>query len=216
MKHDILDAARSEPAPRPFRLDRAYVKWGKRALDVTVSALLLPVLLASCALLVLLNPLFNRGPLFYVQPRMGRHCAAFRAIKFRTMTPAVRVMRRAEDPLEHDRITSLGRVLRACRIDELPQILNVLRGEMSLIGPRPDYFHHARRYMRSVSGYRRRHDVRPGISGLAQIDLGYVDNSEDTRKKVTLDLRYVDQMGLRLDLYVFWRTLVTVFGCKGC
>ena len=125
-------------------------------------------------------------------------------------------MRSAEDPLEHDRITPLGHLLRRSRIDELPQVVNVLRGEMSLIGPRPDYFHHARRYMRSVPGYRRRHDVRPGISGLAQTDLGYVDCSEGTRRKVALDLRYVEEMSLRLDLYVFWRTLVTVFGRKGC
>jgi lipopolysaccharide/colanic/teichoic acid biosynthesis glycosyltransferase len=216
LKYDILDRDHSAPASRPLRLHRAYVAWGKRVFDVVVSLLLLPALVVFCVLLLLLNPLFNRGPLFYVQPRMGRHCAAFPAVKFRTMKPAPRVTRRSEDPLEHDRITSLGRVLRMCRIDELPQILNVLRGEMSLIGPRPDYFHHARRYMRSVSGYRRRHDVRPGISGLAQIDLGYVENSEDTRKKVMLDLEYVDRIGLRLDLYLFWRTLVTVFGRKGC
>jgi len=216
LKHDILNAAPSDSARRSLGLGRAYVKWGKRAMDIAVSVLLLPLLAVCCALLVVLNPFFNRGPLFYVQPRMGRHCAAFSAIKFRTMKPAERVMRRAEDPLEHDRITPLGRVLRKCRIDELPQILNVLRGEMSLIGPRPDYFHHARRYMRSVSGYRRRHDVRPGISGLAQIDLGYVENSEDTRKKVLLDLQYVDRIGPRLDLYLFWRTLVIVFCGKGC
>jgi len=216
MKHHILDAARSDRAPLPLRLDLYYIRWGKRAIDVVVSLLLLPLLLVVSALLLLLNPLANRGPVFYVQPRMGRHCAAFNAIKFRTMKPVERVTRRAEDPLEHDRITPLGRILRVCRVDELPQILNVLKGDMSLIGPRPDYFHHARRYIRSVTGYRRRHDVRPGISGLAQTDLGYVDNSEGTQKKVILDLRYVDHIGLRLDLYVFWRTLVTVFGGRGC
>ena len=154
--------------------------------------------------------------MFYMQPRMGRGCRAFSAIKFRTMTPIKRIIRSAEDPLEHDRITPLGRILRRCRVDELPQILNVLRGEMSLIGPRPDYFHHARRYMRSVAGYRRRHDVLPGISGLAQTDLGYVDDIEGTRHKVIMDLRYLDELSPRLDLYIFWRTLVTVFGRRGC
>jgi lipopolysaccharide/colanic/teichoic acid biosynthesis glycosyltransferase len=87
---------------------------------------------------------------------------------------------------------------------------------MSLIGPRPDYYHHARRYLRSVPGYRRRHEVLPGISGLAQTDLGYVDCTEGTRRKVALDLRYVERMSLRLDLYVFRRTLETVCGRKGC
>jgi len=181
-----------------------------------MSLLLLPLVAFIAMVLMVLNPILNRGPVFYIQPRMGRGCRAFSAIKFRTMRPVERVMRSAEDPLEHDRITPLGHLLRRSRIDELPQVINVLRGEMSLIGPRPDYFHHARRYMRSVPGYRRRHDVRPGISGLAQTDLGYVDCSEGTRRKVALDLRYVEEMSLRLDLYVFWRTLVTVFGRKGC
>lgn len=163
-----------------------------------------------------LNPFFNRGPLLFVQTRMGQDCSAFSAIKFRTMVPAARITRSADDPLERDRITPLGQILRKTRIDELPQILNVLRGEMSLIGPRPDYFHHARKYMRSIPGYRRRHSVRPGISGLAQTDLGYVSSTEGTRLKVRLDLHYVDNLGAKLDAYVFWRTLVTVFGRKGC
>jgi lipopolysaccharide/colanic/teichoic acid biosynthesis glycosyltransferase len=181
-----------------------------------MSLALLPVLGVTSFGLLVLNPFFNRGPLFYIQPRMGRGCRAFGAVKFRTMTPVERVVRSAEDPLEHDRITPLGRILRRARMDELPQILNVLRGEMSLIGPRPDFFHHARRYMRSVPGYRRRHEVRPGISGLAQTELGYVDCSADTRRKVALDLRYVEELSLQLDLYVFWRTLVTIFGGRGC
>jgi lipopolysaccharide/colanic/teichoic acid biosynthesis glycosyltransferase len=87
---------------------------------------------------------------------------------------------------------------------------------MSLIGPRPDYFHHARRYVKTVRGYRQRHRVRPGISGLAQTELGYVNCSEGTRQKVQLDLRYVENMSFQMDVYVFWRTLETVFGRKGC
>lgn len=181
-----------------------------------MSVILLPVLGIICLVLLGLNPALNCGPLFYIQPRMGKDCRAFSAIKFRTMTPIGRILRSAEDPLEHDRITPLGRFLRRCRIDELPQILNVLRGEMSLIGPRPDYFHHARRYLRSVPGYRRRHDVRPGISGLAQTDLGYVDSTEGTRRKVALDLHYVEGLSFALDFYVFRRTLTTVFGRRGC
>ncbi|MET4100769.1 lipopolysaccharide/colanic/teichoic acid biosynthesis glycosyltransferase [Roseovarius sp. MBR-78] len=216
MKHEAFEINKSSIGFRPSRLEGVYARWGKPAFDIVMSLCLLPVLALICLVLLCLNPFFNRGPLFYMQPRMGRGCRAFSAIKFRSMTSAERIMRSAEDPLEHDRITPLGRIMRRCRVDELPQIINVLRGEMSLIGPRPDYFHHARRYVRNVAGYRRRHDVRPGISGLAQTDLGYVDDSEGTRRKVVLDLRYVDEMSLRLDLYVFWRTLVTVCGRKGC
>ncbi|PKQ11108.1 MAG: glycosyl transferase [Alphaproteobacteria bacterium HGW-Alphaproteobacteria-1] len=200
----------------PARSLFAYRRVGKPACDIVISIFLLPFVAILSLVLMVLNPFFNRGPLFFIQPRMGRDCSAFGAIKFRTMVPAARITRQADDPLERHRITPLGQILRKTRIDELPQIINVLRGEMSLIGPRPDYFHHARRYMRSVPGYRRRHSVRPGISGLAQTDLGYVDSTEGTRLKVKLDLHYVDNLGPKMDAYVFWRTLVTVFGRKGC
>jgi lipopolysaccharide/colanic/teichoic acid biosynthesis glycosyltransferase len=132
------------------------------------------------------------------------------------MIPVDKMTRRADDPLEEERITRLGRVIRQTRIDELPQILNVFRGEMSLIGPRPDYFHHARRFVRVVPEYRKRHSVLPGISGLAQTEQGYVDSIEATRQKVRLDLDYVDRMSFRLDLYIFWRTMMIVCGRKGC
>ncbi|MFU8834118.1 sugar transferase [Roseovarius autotrophicus] len=194
----------------------AYARLVKPVFDVVFSLLLLPVFCMSCGVLLVLNPIFNRGPLFFIQVRMGRNCTAFKAIKFRTMAPAGRVTRSANDPLEHDRITPLGRILRKSRIDELPQILNVLCGDMSLIGPRPDFFHHARKYVRCVPGYRRRHAVRPGISGLAQTDQGYVDSIEGTHLKVKLDLHYIDNLNPQLDAYVFWRTLVTVFWRKGC
>lgn len=218
MKHESFSngepfASETLGITRPFS---SYASVVKPAFDILVSLCLLPVLAVCSVVLLVLNPFFNRGPLLFVQTRMGRDCSAFSAIKFRTMVPAARITRKADDPLEQHRITPLGQILRKTRIDELPQIINVLRGEMSLIGPRPDYFHHARKYMRSVPGYRRRHSVRPGISGLAQTDLGYVDSTEGTRLKVKLDLHYVDNLGARVDAYVFWRTLVTVFGRRGC
>ncbi len=183
----------------------------KRAFDIIVSLLLLPTLVMFALILLLVNPFYNRGPLFFVQPRMGRDCRAFNVIKFRSMTKVHRVQRSANDPLEVDRITPLGKIMRKSRVDELPQILNVLRGQMSLIGPRPDFFHHARRYMRTVPGYRERHCIRPGISGLAQTYLGYAEGNEATAAKVRADLYYIQNAGFRLEMWVFWRTLVTVF-----
>lgn len=187
----------------------------KRCFDVGFSLLLLPLVLLTAVLLLLLNPRLNPGPLFYRQPRMGRNCKAFSALKFRSMLPTEKITRRADDPLEHDRITTLGRILRKMRLDELPQVLNVLRGEMSLIGPRPDYFHHARRYVRSVPGYRARHRVRPGISGLAQVELGYANGTEATKAKTEADLYYIRNAGFRLDLYIFLRTIQVVLTRKG-
>jgi lipopolysaccharide/colanic/teichoic acid biosynthesis glycosyltransferase len=186
----------------------------KRVFDILFSLVLL-VPLAICTLLLLaLNPIWNKGPLFYSQVRMGRGCRAFKAIKFRSMR-SEKVKRGANDPIETDRITPLGQFLRRSRIDELPQVWNVLRGEMSLIGPRPDYFSHAKTYLRDVPGYRLRHVVRPGISGLAQVDIGYVEGTEATRAKVAADLRYIREAGPRMELHIFWKTLRTVLGQKG-
>lgn len=218
MKHALIPSEKCFDAvyAEGIRSVSIYERFLKPAFDVVISLCLLPVLAIVALALLVLNPFFNKGPLMFMQTRMGRDCSAFTAIKFRTMVPAARITRTADDPLEQHRITQLGQILRKTRLDELPQIINVLRGEMSLIGPRPDFFHHARKYMRTVPGYRRRHSVRPGISGLAQTDLGYVSSIEGTRLKVKLDLHYVDNLNPRLDAYVFWRTLMTVFGRKGC
>lgn len=188
--------------------------WVKRGFDVLLSLYLLPVLIILGVGLLLLNPFFNRGSLLFVQPRMGRDCRAFRAYKFRTMV-ASDVKRGPNDPLERDRITRLGGFLRRTRLDELPQILNVLKGDMSLIGPRPDYYDHAVAFLDTIQGYRERHMVRPGISGLAQTEIGYVEGTEATKRKVQADLFYITNTGFALEAWIFWRTLLTVFGRAG-
>ncbi|WP_323764769.1 sugar transferase [Marinovum sp.] len=187
----------------------------KRVFDIGFSLCLMPILVVTALCLMILNPFLNRGSLLYIQPRMGRDCRAFPAMKFRSMLPAASISRGANDPLETHRITALGRFLRKSRLDELPQLINVLRGDMSLIGPRPDYFHHARYYLRVIPGYRARHSVRPGISGLAQTQLGYAAGIEATAAKVRADLYYIQNAGFRLEAWIFWRTLVTVLGRHG-
>ncbi len=202
-----------DPLPQPEV--RLFYLAMKRLFDVLMSLALLPVLLVSAVVLLALNPFVNPGPLLYKQPRMGHHCCAFMALKFRSMQPVEQITRGADDPVETDRIRPFGGVLRKTRLDELPQILNVLRGDMSLIGPRPDYFHHARRFVRQVPGYRERHSVRPGISGLAQVEVGYVQGVDATRSKVRADLFYIENAGFQMDAWVFWRTLCVVIGHKG-
>ena len=187
---------------------------GKRVFDVAISVALLPFLAIFALLLVTLNPVLNRGPLFFRQTRMGQDLVPFTAIKFRSMLPA-RKTRSIDEPIETHRITALGRVLRKTRIDELPQILNVLDGEMSLIGPRPDYFDHAREYLEHIPEYRARHVVRPGISGFAQVTLGYAEGIDATRAKATADLAYIRNASVALDARIFWLTLVTVFMRRG-
>lgn len=188
----------------------------KRGFDIGFSTVvLLPAMTLVAVVLLVLNPALNPGPLFYAQKRMGRDCRPFRAWKFRTMTAQTRDSRGPEDPIEADRITRLGCILRRLRFDELPQIINIYRGDMSLIGPRPDYFRHANHYMRAIPDYRARHIVRPGISGLAQIELGYAEGMNATRLKTSADLDYIRRASLRLDLWIFWRTIVTVIRARG-
>jgi lipopolysaccharide/colanic/teichoic acid biosynthesis glycosyltransferase len=188
---------------------------GKRAFDIVVSLALLPFLAIIALALMVLNPKFNKGPLFFRQTRMGQDLQPFTAIKFRSMQPAAEITRSVDDPIEVDRITALGRVLRKTRFDELPQILNVLGGEMSLIGPRPDYFEHAREFVDQIPEYRARHMIRPGISGLAQVTLGYAEGLDATRAKATADLAYIRNASLGLEVRIFWLTLATVLMRKG-
>ena len=119
-------------------------------------------------------------------------------------------MRGPDDPLEAERITPLGRFLRRLRIDELPQFLNVLAGHMSLVGPRPDYWDHAAHYLDFIPGYRQRHNVRPGITGLAQVDGGYAEGVNATVEKTRSDLHYIRRSGVAMEVYVLWRTIYVV------
>ena len=115
----------------------------KRLFDIFICFLLIPLLLIVSIIILLLNFFFNPGSLLFIQDRMGKNCSVFSAIKFRTMTPVKEITRKYDEPIETTRITPLGKVLRKMRIDELPQILNVLVGDMSFIGPRPDYYVYA-------------------------------------------------------------------------
>ena len=182
----------------------------KRIFDILVSLMLFPFFFITAITLLVLNRFFNPGELFFIQERMGRDCEVFFAIKFRSMLHVEEITRKYNDPIETNRITPLGKVLRKMRIDELPQILNVLKGEMSLIGPRPDYYIHALEYLKSVEGYRERHIVRPGITGLSQIRLGYVESLKATSKKVLIDNYYIQNAGYVYELKIIFKTIYII------
>ncbi len=184
-----------------------YRTGGKRLLDVTVSLLVVvltaPVwLLAAAGLAVQ-----NRGKLFFVQERPGRHAQPFHILKFKTMTDA----RDEQGNLlpDNQRITRLGRVVRQWSIDELPQLINVLRGDMSLVGPRPLLFKYLSLY--SPEQYRR-HEVRPGITGWAQVN---GRNALSWNEKFRLDVEYVDQVSFSLDVRIALRTVQKILVREG-
>jgi undecaprenyl phosphate N,N'-diacetylbacillosamine 1-phosphate transferase len=184
-----------------------YRTGGKRLLDVTVSLLVVvltsPVwLLAAVGLAVQ-----NRGKLFFVQERPGRYAQPFHILKFKTMTDA----RDARGNLlaDNQRITRLGRVVRQWSIDELPQLINVLRGDMSLVGPRPLLFKYLPLY--SPEQYRR-HEARPGITGWAQVN---GRNALSWNEKFRLDVEYVDQVSFVLDVRIALRTVQKILVREG-
>ena len=182
----------------------------KRIFDISLCLLLLPVFFITALILLVLNRYLNTGRLLFIQKRMGKNCKFFFAIKFRTMTHIKEITRKYDDPIETNRITPLGNVLRRARIDELPQILNVLKGDMSLIGPRPDYFPHALEYLKNIEGYRERHTIRPGITGLSQIKLGYVESLEGTSKKASIDNYYIQNVGYIIELKIIINTILII------
>ncbi|WP_235917317.1 sugar transferase [Maritimibacter harenae] len=187
----------------------------KRGFDLVLGVLLLPVLIASGIVIAVLNPFLNPGPLLYRQERMGRYMRPFNIYKFRSMRSVSSRSRAAHDGLERDRITALGHLMRKLRVDELPQIINVLKGDMSFIGPRPDLYEHACEYAMSVPHYRERHSVRPGISGLAQVTLGYAEGMDAFSAKARRDDLYIRRAGFRQEALILWLTLVAVVRAAG-
>jgi lipopolysaccharide/colanic/teichoic acid biosynthesis glycosyltransferase len=180
----------------------------KRAMDIVVAAAILVVGWPILAILAILIRCDSPGPVLFRQERAGRGMQPFTLYKFRTLRadadPFGASPRRPDDP----RLTRIGRVLRETSFDELPQLWNVLRGEMSLVGPRPLYMSQARAF---TPRQRRRLDVRPGLTGLAQIQgRGEVPHED----KLEIDVRYVEQANLRLDLKILWASLAFPFRRK--
>jgi len=178
----------------------------KRTMDVVLSAGALlvgwPVMLAIALAIRREGP----GPILFRQERAGRHMEPFIMYKFRTMWPDADPYGASPASPSDPRLTRVGRFLRETGLDELPQLWNVLKGDMSLVGPRPLYMSQARAF---TERQRRRLEVRPGLTGLAQIQgRGEVPHE----KKLEIDVQYVEQMNIWLDLKILWRTVVRGFG----
>lgn len=192
----------------------------KRTIDVAACLVLLPILLPPMLLVALLIRLDSSGPVLFRQERMGYQGHPFRVVKFRTMAerPVGEDERSAAiTRSDDDRITKLGRFLRRSRIDELPQIVNVLRGEMSWIGPRPEALSLSQWYERELPFYAYRHIVRPGITGWAQVNQGHVAELDDVHVKLHYDFYYIKHFSAWLDILIVLRTIATMltgFGAK--
>lgn len=196
----------------------AYQKM-KRAVDLVLSILSLPIiipLLTVCALAIKWD---TDGPVIFRQRRMGFRGSEFDVLKLRTMTDRHNGENRelSITQSEDKRITRVGGFLRRTRLDELPQVLNILRGEMSWIGPRPEAVSLSQWYESEIPFYRYRHIVRPGITGWAQVNQGHVANVEEVDEKLQYDFYYIKNLSYWLDIIIVLRTvkvLITGFGSK--
>lgn len=182
----------------------------KRISDLTCSVLLLLLTSPLTLLVALAIRLDSRGPILYSQTRIGQNGRLFRIYKFRTMARDAELhgvlFSRRDDP----RITRVGRFLRRARIDELPQLWNVIRGDMSVIGPRPERPEHQGVLAAEIPGFGLRTAVKPGLTGWAQVWMPYASTVEQSTRKLEYDLYYIRHASVLLDLRIAWRTLIVV------
>ncbi len=188
----------------------------KRMVDVVLGVVSSVLLLLIIPFVFVLNLAFNRGPLLYRQQRVGKHGAEFTILKFRTMRPRdegglVDEWTQADDP----RITPLGRVMRVTHVDELPPAVNILRGDLSIVGPRPEQPHYVEELEEKLQFYELRNLVRPGLTGWAQVKYGYAGDESDALEKLQYDFYYLRHQGLDFDLRIVGRTLRSVVGRRG-
>ena len=211
-----------------------HPEWMHRALNTSVAAIGLILVAPFAALIALLVKLSSPGPIFYSQTRVGldrramrgeRHQTrreedlggrVFTIYKFRSMrvdaeVPGEAVWASKDDP----RITAIGDFLRKTRLDELPQLWNVIRGEMNVVGPRPERPSIFLSLRTQVDNYHLRQRVKPGITGWAQINQAYDSSIDDVRNKVILDLEYIAKRSIWMDIWIMSRTLPVMIGRKG-
>ncbi|WKZ67511.1 MAG: sugar transferase [Flavobacteriales bacterium] len=187
----------------------------KRVVDIAVSAVALLLLAPALLVLAVLVKWSSSGPVFFRQERIGKHGRPFRIIKFRSMyCDAERngpQLSSATDP----RITPIGRWMRRTRMDELPQFWNVLKGEMSLVGPRPERQHFINAILEVAPHYRHLHKVRPGITSWGQVKFGYAENVEQMVRRLKYDILYIENMSLAVDLKILAYTVLIILKGDG-
>ncbi len=190
-----------------YRAAKPYVEW---VLALVLLGAAAPII-GLCAILVKLT---SRGPVLYRQERVGQHGQTFMLYKIRTMRADAEALTGPQwsqgesDP----RVTWVGGILRKTHLDELPQLVNVLKGEMSIVGPRPERPHFVEKLKGVVPDYEKRLQVKPGITGLAQVRAGYDRTLLDVRRKVKLDCMYIRRMCWWVDFVIIGRTLLKVVG----
>jgi exopolysaccharide biosynthesis polyprenyl glycosylphosphotransferase len=205
----VIASAEDSPGWRLYWLGKGVFDVALALLGLVVLALLMPIVAVG-------NALTSPGPLFYRQQRVGRRGQPFVLFKMRTMVADAESASGAAWAAEGDpRITPVGRWLRRTHLDELPQVINVLRRDMSIVGPRPERPQFVGEITNLLPVYRARHSVRPGLTGWAQIRYPYGQSVEDARRKLEYDLYYIKHAGFALDILIILRTIPTLLRLNG-
>ena len=190
-----------------------YAKYFKRVLDFLLSLIAIIVLSPIFLIIAIAIKLDSKGPVFFLQERLGKNGKVFKIIKFRTMVVnAEHIGDGLKVKSENDnRITRVGKILRKTSLDELPQFVNVLKGEMSIIGPRPPVTYHPHKYEDYSDEQKKRFNVRPGITGLAQVR---VRNSASWDDIIKIDVEYTEKISFIMDIKIFFETFLNIIKKK--
>jgi sugar transferase (PEP-CTERM system associated) len=192
------------------------VQAAKRTLDLIAATLLLGVMWPVMLVAAIATRLSSPGPILYRQTRVGLHGRQFSVVKFRSMQQDAEAGTGAVWAVSNDpRVTGVGRFMRRTRLDELPQLWNVLRGEMSFVGPRPERPEFVAQLSDSIPFYGQRHVVRPGLTGWAQVRHEYTSTVQESMQKLQFDLYYIKHLSLALDVYIILETVKTVLVRRG-
>jgi lipopolysaccharide/colanic/teichoic acid biosynthesis glycosyltransferase len=200
-----------EPEIMPF-----WEQVVKRAFDIVVSAAALTAFLPVGAVIVVIIKVTSRGPALFRQERVGRHGKPYLIYKFRSMQPDAEAqsgpaLAQKDDP----RVTGVGRWLRRTRLDEFPQFINVLKGEMSIVGPRPERAYFIEQIVKKAPHYIHLHRVRPGITSLGQVKFGYAENIDQMIERSKYDILYIENMSLRMDFKILLHTMYVMLMGRG-
>jgi exopolysaccharide biosynthesis polyprenyl glycosylphosphotransferase len=187
----------------------------KRLLDISISLLSILLLIPFYVLIAILIKQNSKGPIFFLQERVGKNGTPFKIIKFRTMFVNAESNGPQLSSTNDSRITPIGKFLRKTRIDEFPQFMNVLKGDMSLVGPRPERQFYINQIVEKEPHYLQLTSVRPGITSWGQVKFGYAENVNEMIRRMKYDLLYLKNRSLSLDFKIMFYTLITILKAKG-